>query len=48
MSKVQINDATWYAIAGLFVAVALLPFLKASSPQYFPEGFSGCKSGEKC
>jgi hypothetical protein len=48
MSKVQIKDATWYALAGLFVAVALLPILKASSPQYFPEGFKGCGKNEKC
>ena len=41
-----LKDATWYALAGLFVAVALLPILKASSPQYFPEEpFKGCNKG---
>lgn len=46
MSKLQLKDATWYALAGLFVAVAFLPILKATSPQYFPEGFevNGCKA----
>jgi hypothetical protein len=49
MSKVYVKDATWYALAGLFVAVALLPILKASSPQYFPsEGFKACDKDEKC
>jgi len=48
MSKVYIKDATWYALAGLFVAVALLPILKSSSPHYFPEGFSGCAKDESC
>jgi len=46
MSKIN-KDATWYALAGLFVAVALLPILKANSPQFFPkEAFQGC--GDKC
>jgi hypothetical protein len=48
MSKVYIKDATWFALAGLFVAVALLPILKASSPQYFHEGFEGCEKEGKC
>jgi hypothetical protein len=48
MSKIQMKNATWYALAGLFAAVALLPILKASSPQYFPtEPFKGCGTG-KC
>jgi hypothetical protein len=51
MAKQQMKDATWYALAGLFIAVAFLPILKASSPQYFrtEEGFevNTCASG-KC
>lgn len=55
MSALRIKNATWYALLGLFVAVAILPILKLSSPQYFPyadgnEGFeniSTCK-GKAC
>lgn len=36
MSALRIKNATWYALLGLFVAVAILPILKLSSPQYFP------------
>ena len=40
MKKFGIKTITWYAIAVLFIAVAILPLLKAASPQYFPsEGF---------
>jgi len=35
MNKLHVKDSTWYALAGLFVAVALLPILKTSAPQYF-------------
>jgi hypothetical protein len=51
MSKMQSKDATWYALAGLFIAVAFLPILKASAPQYFrsEDGFKVtlCQDG-KC
>lgn len=51
MAKLQIKDATWYALAGLFIAVAFLPILKASAPQYFrtEDGFEvkACEKG-KC
>jgi hypothetical protein len=49
--QMQTKDATWYALAGLFIAVAFLPILKASAPQYFrsEDGFEVklCASG-KC
>lgn len=57
MKRMQIKTVTWYAIIGLFVAVALLPILKAAAPQYFPtmSGFSDmgcqgvtCGEGEFC
>jgi hypothetical protein len=59
MKRFGIKTVTWYAIIGLLVAVALLPILKASAPQYFPyaqfEGFREldcvgmtCGEGEFC
>lgn len=36
MKKFAIKTITWYAIVALLVAVALLPILKASAPEYFP------------
>jgi hypothetical protein len=39
MKKFAVKQITWYAIAALFVAVAILPILKSSMPQFFPEGF---------
>jgi len=45
MSKLNIKDSTWYALAGLFVAVAFLPILKASAPKYF-RTVDGFCSGE--
>lgn len=45
MKRVGLKSATFYAIVGLFVAVALLPILKAFAPEYFPsfEGFLGSR-----
>ena len=53
-----INSATWFALICLFVAVGLLPVLKAAAPYYFPEGFNtgnnqscvgvSCVEGEFC
>jgi hypothetical protein len=57
MKGFGLKAVTWYAIIGLLVAVALLPILKASSPEYFPtiEGFRdvdcrgiSCGEGEFC
>jgi hypothetical protein len=58
MKKFYIKTVTWYAMIGLLVAVALLPLLKASAPQYFPSvsGFTNpvdcqgvmCGEGEFC
>lgn len=57
MAKLNIKTVTWYAILGLFVAVAFLPILKAYSPEYFPSvsGFRDldcvgmtCNEGEFC
>ena len=40
MKKFGLNKMTLFAIAFLFIGLALLPLLKASAPQYFPtEGF---------
>ncbi len=41
-----LKSVTLYAIIGLFVAVALLPILKAMAPDYFPsmEGFLGSRA----
>jgi hypothetical protein len=36
MKRMALKTVTWYAIIGLLVAVALLPILKASAPDYFP------------
>jgi hypothetical protein len=57
MAKLNIKTVTWYAILGLFIAVAFLPILKAYSPEYFPSvsGFRDldcvgmtCNEGEFC
>lgn len=55
MKAFALKAVTWYAIVGLLVAVALLPILKASAPQYFPEGFRNvdckgisCGEGQFC
>jgi hypothetical protein len=55
MKRFGLKAVTWYAIIGLLVAVALLPLLKASAPEYFPEGFRDldcqgltCGEGEFC
>lgn len=60
MKPAGLKSVTLYAIIGLFVAVALLPLLKAFAPDYFPgiEGFLGsrpldcykqnCAEGEFC
>jgi hypothetical protein len=39
MKGFGIKTVTWYAIIGLLVAVALLPILKASAPEYFPSAY---------
>ena len=44
MSALRIKNATWYALLGLFVAVAILPILKLSSPQYFPYADASAES----
>jgi hypothetical protein len=41
MKRFALKTVTWYALIGLLVAVALLPILKASAPDYFPSGISG-------
>lgn len=49
-----VKTITWYAIIALLLACAVLPMLKASAPQYFPEGFLdakrdyGCEYGKVC
>ena len=52
-----IKTITWYAIVVLLLAVAVLPFLKAAAPQYFPslDGFRNvdcaginCPEGQFC
>jgi hypothetical protein len=55
MKAFGLKAITWYAIIGLLVAVAILPILKASAPQYFPEGFRdldckgiSCGEGQFC
>ena len=57
MKKFSINTATWYALLGLLIAVALLPILKGTAPQYFPTiaGFRDldchgvtCNEGQFC
>jgi hypothetical protein len=55
MKAFGLKTVTWYAIIGLLVAVALLPILKTSAPQYFPEGFRdvdckgvSCGEGQFC
>ena len=57
MKKLALKTVTWYGILALFVAVALLPLLKAAAPQIFPslEGFRAvdclgvtCGEGEFC
>ena len=57
MKRFGLRAVTWYAIIGLLVAVALLPLLKASAPEYFPtlDGFRdldckgvSCGEGEFC
>jgi hypothetical protein len=56
MKRFGLRAVTWYAIIGLLVAVALLPLLKASAPEYFPtEAFRdldckgvSCGEGEFC
>ena len=37
----KFDTITWYALVTLFVCVAILPFLKAASPSFFPsmDGF---------
>ena len=48
---------TWYGLLAIVIAVALLPILKASAPQYFPSasGFRDldcqgitCEEGQFC
>ncbi len=57
MKKLALKSATWYAILALFVAVAILPLLKAAAPQFFPslDGFRNvdclgvtCPEGQFC
>jgi hypothetical protein len=57
MKGFALKKVTWYAIIGLLVAVALLPILRASAPQYFPDiaGFAdlsckdvSCAQGQFC
>lgn len=57
MKRLGLKQATWYAILGLLVAVAILPLLKAAAPQYFPslDGFRDlncqgvtCPEGQFC
>ncbi len=52
-----IKTITWYAIVAIILAVAVLPLLKASAPQYFPsmDGFRNidcaginCPEGQFC
>jgi hypothetical protein len=53
--KFALSTATWYAILGLLLAVAILPLLKAAAPEWFPEGFRDvdcqgvtCPEGKFC
>jgi hypothetical protein len=57
MKRFGLKQATWYAVLGLLVAVAILPLLKAAAPQYFPslDGFRDldcqgvtCAEGQFC
>ena len=57
MKGFALKKVTWYAMIGLLVAVALLPMLRASAPQYFPDiaGFADlscqgvtCGEGQFC
>lgn len=57
MKRFALKTVTWYAIIGLLVAVALLPLLKATAPEYFPSisGFANpdcqgvsCGEGQFC
>ncbi len=45
MKRAGLKTVTLYGIIGLFVAIALLPLLKAFAPDYFPtmEGFLGSR-----